>query len=170
MADVNDDGFVEAGTTNRPKNIDAPTQLANTNPNDDPRYAALLAELQGYHRDLFALNLAENPVLCGEYLGKIRLAANKLFAYLNIYIDEQVEQTSQVAIARQNIYEQQLALGKSPSASMNHAGEMTRINSANLRVVELRVKQIQNDYERFNGLCIYLQSRIKEFNTERMLG
>lgn len=159
-----DDGFIKAGAA-KAESI----ELTNTNPQDDPRYAALLAELQGYHRDLLKLNLADNPVLCGEYLGHLRLGANKLFAYMNIYIDEQVDKSTLVASRRQEFYEQQLALGKSPSASDTHAGEMTRIDAANLKVIELRVQQIKNNYERFNGICLYLQSRMKEFQSERFM-
>ena len=143
---------------------------ADTDPKSDPNYVALLTELQRYHRDLLKMDLAEDPVQAGEYQGHIRLAVNKLFAYMNIYIDLQVDISEEYARTRQALYVEQLKMGKSPSAADKHAGEMTRIDSSNLSVVQLRVKQIQNEYERYNGIAIYLASRAKGFNTERIMG
>jgi hypothetical protein len=77
----------------------------------------------------------------------------------------------ETAVKRQRLYEQRLALPKSsPSASETHARELCRIDDANVKVLENRISQIKNEYERYNGICMYLQSRMKEFNTERMVG
>jgi len=165
------DEFADAKVAGAKPTIEESTATpVDTNPMSDPNYAALLVELQGYHRDLLKMNLAEDPVQAGEYQGYIRLAVNKLFAYMNIYIDLQVDVSEEYAKARQALYTEQLKLGKSPSAADKHAGEMTRVDSANLAVVQLRVKQIQNEYERYNGIAIYLASRAKGFNTERIMG
>lgn len=170
---VDDDGFTTAGAktshSKAPLAADDSVVLKNTNPNDDPRYNQLLVNLQQWHRELQSLDLAQEPVKCGEYLGMLRLNCNKLFAYINIYIDEQINQTSTYNARRQSLYQEQLKLGKSPSAADKHAGEFTRVDSANLDIVKMRVQQIRNEYERYNGICLYLQSRMKEFNTERMM-
>ncbi len=57
----------------------------------------------------------------------------------------------------------------SPSGAKNYADEMTRIDSANVKAVENRIQQIKNTYERYHGICLFLQSRMKEYNTERMM-
>ena len=143
---------------------------ATNNPINDRAYMAILTELQGYHTELIKMGDIENPVIAGQYQGKIRLGANRLFAYMNAYIDLQADLNEEYSIKRQYLYETQLKLGKSPSAADKHAGEMTRVLSANMAVAKLRVDQIRNEYERYNGIAIYLASRMKEFNTERMMG
>ena len=39
-----------------------------------------------------------------------------------------------------------------------------------IKSVENMIQQVKNEYERYNGICMYLQSRMKEFNTDRMVG
>lgn len=161
------DGFIEV--TSAPP---APTvAITNTNPMDDPRYKALLSQLKGWHGELLKQNLAENPALIGDYLGRMRLNANLLFAYLNVYIDNLTDLMQETAVKRQRLFEERLAMPKSsPSASETYAREMCRIDDANVKVLENRITQIKNEYERYNGICMYLQSRLKEFNTERIMG
>lgn len=132
----------------------------------------ILTTLQKYHTELLRQDdaLADNPVLAGEYQGKLRLEVNRLFAYMNAYIDLQADLQEEYSIKRQNLYETALASGKTPSASNNHATEMTRVMSANVDIAKLRVQQIKNEWERYNGIAIYLATRMKEFNSERMLG
>jgi len=165
------DGFVEAGATLVP--ADTPDLFAKeANPLNDPDYVAILTKLQSYHVELLKIEdkLADNPVLAGEYQGKLRLEVNKLFAYMNAYIDLQVDISEDYARERQNLYETGLRSGKTPSAADKHAGEMTRIKASNLQIAKFRVDQIKNEYERYNGIAIYLATRMKEFNSERMMG
>lgn len=144
----------------------------DANPNNDPDYRNILKTLQGYHVDLLKIQdkLADNPVQAGEYQGKLRLEVNKLFAYMNAYIDLQIDISEDYARTKQNLYETGLKQGKSPSAAEKHASEMTRIISANKDIAKFRVDQIKNEYERYNGIAIYLATRMKEFNSERMMG
>lgn len=145
--------------------------ITGTNPKDDPRYSLIVKQLQGWHGELLKQNLSENPALIGDYLGKLRLNVNLLFAFLNLYIDNLTDLMQETAVKRQNLFMDRLAQPKSsPSASETYAREMCRIDDANVKVLENRITQIKNDYERYNGICIYLQSRLKEFNTERIMG
>jgi hypothetical protein len=144
--------------------------IQGTNPEDDPRYVALLTSLQTVHGTLLKTNLSENPALIGDYLGDLRLGANQLFAYLNIYIDVLTEAQVEHAARRQAIFESEIAQKKSPSAAETYAREMTRDSDANVKVIENRIQQIKNNYERFSGIAIYLQSRMKEFQSERFAG
>lgn len=165
---MKDDGFVEVGAT---PSVDTTIAITNTNPKDDPRYSALLKQLQGWHGELLKQNLAENPALIGDYLGKMRLNVNLLFAYINVYIDNLTDLMQETAVKRQRLFEERLQMPKSsPSASETYARELCRIDEANVKVLENRITQIKNEYERYNGICMYLQSRLKEFNTERIMG
>ena len=139
-------------------------------PRKDPRDDELTTNLASIHAQLLKMKLAENPALIGDMLGELRLGANQLFSYLNIYIDALSDMQQAYARKRQAIFEQRIALPKgSPSGSEHYAREMTRIEDADIKVVENRIQQIKNDYERYNGICIYLQSRMREFNTERIM-
>lgn len=165
------DDMQEAGA--KPVPAETPDLFAkDANPNNDPDYRNILKTLQGYHVDLLKIQdkLADNPVQAGEYQGKLRLEVNKLFAYMNAYIDLQVDISEDYARTKQNLYETGLKQGKSPSAAEKHANEMTRIISSNLAIAKFRVDQIKNEYERYNGIAIYLATRMKEFNSERMMG
>lgn len=165
------DDMQEAGAKSVP--AETPDLFAkDANPNNDPDYRNILKTLQGYHVDLLKIQdkLADNPVQAGEYQGKLRLEVNKLFAYMNAYIDLQIDISEDYARQKQNLYETGLKQGKSPSAAEKHANEMTRIISSNLAIAKFRVDQIKNEYERYNGIAIYLATRMKEFNSERMMG
>lgn len=140
-------------------------------PMQDPRYAELLKRLQTIHAELLKTELkVENPALIGDTLGELRLGANQLFAFLNYYIDALSDLELAYAKKRQALFTERLALPKSsPSGSEGYAREMTRVDEAEIKVVQNRINQIKNNYERFNGIAIYLQTRLKEFNTERMM-
>lgn len=126
-------------------------------------------ELLKLERDGFDKAVRDNPALIGEYLIKLRLNCNLLFAFINQYLEILSEAQRGTAEKRQGIYEAQLAEKKSPNMSKEHAENMTRIDSANIKVVENKIQQIKNDYERYNGICMALQSRMKEFDTERRM-
>ena len=69
-----------------------------------------------------------------------------------------------------NQFEERMLLPKaSPSGSENYAREMTRVDDSEIKIVENRIQQIKNEYERYNSIAIYLQSRMKEFGIERMM-
>lgn len=171
-AGIDDDGFVEAGAAKSVPADNTDLFAKDANPWNDSDFVNILKTLQGYHVDLLKIQdkLADNPVQAGEYQGKLRLEVNKLFAYMNAYIDLQVDISEDYARTRQNLYETGLKSGKSPSAAEKHAGEMTRILASNLAIAKFRVDQIKNEYERYNGIAIYLATRMKEFNSERMMG
>lgn len=166
------DDFIEAGQSNPVPADNSDLFAKHANPQNDPEYVKILRTLQGYHVDLLKVQdkLADNPVQAGEFQGKLRLEVNKLFAYMNAYIDLQVDISEDYARERQSLYETGLKSGKSPSAAEKHAGEMTRIKASNLQIAKFRVDQIKNEYERYNGIAIYLATRMKEFNSERMMG
>lgn len=148
------------------------TFAEQANPMNDPTYVEILTRLQGYHVDLLKLDdkLADNPVQAGQYQGKMRLEVARLFAYMNAYIDLQADIAQSYAREREKLYRDSLTSGKSPSAADKHAGEMTRVLAANQAIAKLRVDQIKNEYERYNSIAIYLATRMKEFNSERMMG
>lgn len=144
-------------------------EVADINPVNDPRYVAVTKKLRTWHGELLKEGFAENPALIGDYLGKLRLNVNLLFSFLNAYIDLLVDQNIEVANKRQNLYEEAIKLGRSENASKNSSGELTRKDEALTKTIEYRIQQIKNEYERYNGICIFLQSRMKEFNTERIM-
>lgn len=127
-------------------------------------------ELLKIEQDGFEQAVRDNPALIGDYLIKLRLNCNLLFAFQNKYLEALAVAIRGTAEKQQNIYEQQLALKKSENMAKNHSGEMTRVDNANIKVLENKVQQIRNEYSRYDGICMALQSRLKEFNTERMAG
>jgi hypothetical protein len=156
--------------------VKASEVLAVPSPVDNPRYKAITEELKRYHIDLIRLEKAEklrdavnSPGIISDYLGKIRLGCSLLFEYSNRYIDVHSDLMKELAEKRQKIYEEGIAEGKTPSASETHASAMTKVDSASIKIVENRMQQIKNEYERYNGICMYLQSKLKEYNTERIM-
>lgn len=169
-----DNGFSEAGA----KSVSTKSILDTINLDDlrlveNKNYLKIITECKLLHNDLLNNEnteaYIENPALIGNYLGKLRLNANKLFQYSNIYIDILSDLQREYAVRRQGIYIEQLMSGKSPSAAEKHGREMTREDESKVSIIENTIQQIKNEYERYNGICMYLQSRMKEFNTERML-
>lgn len=136
----------------------------------DERYIALISDLRKIHGELRSFDLVNNPAEIGNYLGRLRLGANLLFSFLNNFIDVLTELEQYVATKRQELYEAGIAEGKSPSAADSHSRNLTRVDEIRVKTIENRINQIKNEYERYNGICMYLQSRLKEFNTERIMG
>lgn len=124
-------------------------------------------ELLKIERSGFDQAVRDNPALIGEYLMKLRLNCNLLFAFQNKYLTVLAEAIRGTAEKQQKIYESQLAEGKTANMAKNHSGEMTRLDNANIKVLENKVQQIRNEYERYNGICMALQSRMREFESER---
>lgn len=145
---------------------------------ENKKYQLITSQCQQIHKTLLDYehsgklgNYVENPSLIGDYLGKLRLNANQLFAYMNIYIDILNDLMIAVEKKRQEIYEEALLLPKgSPNSAQIASRENTRTEAVKIKVIENTIQQIKNEYERYNGICMYLQSRLKEFNTERMIG
>lgn len=168
------DGFTEAGK----KVTSSSKVLAIPNLDTNEHYKAITSMLRMLHGDLVIMeregklsNAVDNPGLIGDYLGKLRLNCNMLFAFLNNYIDIENDLLKELAEKRQRIYEQRLSLPKgSPSSADTHSRAITKVDETSLKIVQNRIIQIKNEYERYNGICMYLQSRLKEFNTERIMG
>lgn len=173
------DNAIEAGTVKGATDAIVDTiDLDELRLVENKRYQSITSECQNIHKQLLDYersgklgNYVENPSLIGDYLGKLRLNANQLFAFMNIYIDILNDLEISVARKRQEAYEEKLKEPKgTPNAANNHAREVTRNDEVKIKVVENILQQIKNEYERYNGICMYLQSRMKEFNTERMVG
>lgn len=156
-----------AGVTNEP----APVTKGYGDPTNDPRYVELLDKLQKIHAELLKTELkVENPALVGDILGDLRLGANQLFIFMNFYIDALSDLELACSQKRQALFTQSLAEPKgSVHKAEKLARELTRVDEAEIKVVSNRITQIKNNYERYNGICMYLQSRLKEFNTERIM-
>jgi len=162
--------WVEAGATKA-------EVLSVPNPEENPRYKQITTELRQYHAELIKLEKAEklrdavnSPGIISDYLGKLRLGCSLLFEYSNRYIDVHSDLTKELAEKQQAIYTQGIAEQKTPSAAETHSKSMTRVDAASIKVVENRMHQIKNEYDRYNGICMYLQSRLKEYNSERIMG
>lgn len=144
---------------------------------DNKKYESITTSCQLIHKELLGYekegklgNYVENPSLIGDYLGRLRLNANQLFAFMNIYIDILSDMEMDYAKRRQTIFEEHIASKASANAAEKMATELTRVDKAKIKLLENMIQQIKNEYERYNGICMYLQSRLKEFNTERMVG
>ena len=111
-----------------------------------------------------------SPGIISDYLAKLRLGCSQLYEFLNRYIDVHSDLTRELATKRQSIFETALKAGKTPSMSSTLASELTKVDSASVKIVENRIQQIKNTYEEYNGICIMLQSKMREFNTERIVG
>ena len=143
---------------------------------ENKRYAQITGELRLHHKELLELEregrlkeVKDSPLI-GDYLTKLRLNVNLLFAFINNYLDIHSDLTVELAEKRQKLYIEQLEEGKTPSGAETHSKQMTRVDEATVKVVENQMQQLKNEYERFNGICMMLQSRLREFNTERVMG
>lgn len=175
------DGFIEAGKnlpTEKTEKVTTAEVLAIPSLDSNENYKNITGSLRTWHGELLRMesegklsNATENPGLIGDYLGRLRLNCNMLFSFLNNYIDVENDLIKELNEKRQAIYEARLREPKgTPSAADTHSKAMTRVDEASLKVVQNRITQIKNEYERYNGICMYLQSRLKEFNTERIMG
>ena len=143
---------------------------------ENERYVKITTELRLHHKELLQLEkegrlkeVKDSPLI-GDYLTKLRLNVNLLFAFINNYLDVHSDLTVELAEKRQKLYEELIEDGKTPSAAETHAKQMTRVDEATIKVVENQMQQLKNEYERFNGICMMLQSRLREFGTERIMG
>jgi len=168
----------EAGKVPSVRTLSADEVLMIPKLESNENYRNIVSNLRTWHGDLLRMenegklnNDSDNPGLIGNYLGKLRLNCNMLFSFWNNFIDVESDLNKELSEKRQSIYEQYLKLPKaSPSAADSHSKNMTRVDEASLKIVQNRIQQIRNEYERYNGICMYLQSRLKEFNTERIMG
>lgn len=141
------------------------------------KYLRVVAALREHHANLLKLynddsfkDDRENPALIGETMMKIRLNCNWLFAFINDHYDLLNDRLQDVASYRQGLYEAAVADGKSENAAKTVSAELTRADEAEIKVLENQIKQMNNEYDRGNGLAMGLQSRMKEFDTERRMG
>lgn len=174
-----DDGFIEAGAhTTVDASLLESIDLGQLRLDDNRAYQVIVKQLRELHSELLSYeskgklgNYVENPSLIGDYLGKLRLNCNRLFQFSNIYIDILSDLQTDYAKRRQAMYVEYLERPKaSPSAAEKHCREMTRVDESKISFVENCMQQVKNEYERYNGICMYLQSRMKEFNTEKVMG
>lgn len=142
----------------------------------DEQYQQIVSTLRVAHGELLRMEgngfdqaVRENPALIGEYLIKLRLNCNLLFSFQNKFLELLSTAQRGTAEKRQGLYEAQLALGKSPNSSKDHAENMTRVDGANVKVLENKIQSIKNEYSRYDGICMALQSRMREYNAERMM-
>lgn len=184
---MDDDGFIEVGTKPKaPVNIpEKGTVQPEDNsmadipaPSENKRYVAVTQALESMHADLLRLeregklaNTSEVPGLASEYQRRMRLNVNMLYAFMNQYIDILSDLEKEYAEDRQRLFVARLAEPKqTPSSAKNYSEELTRTEAMTIKIVQNRINQIKNDYERYNGICISLQSTMKAENTERIMG
>lgn len=153
-----------------------PVNISELRLEDNAKYQKILAECNAIHKQLLeyerenrANSYVDNPALLGEYLGKLRLNANLLFGFMNVYIDLISDLELEYARKRQKVYLEKLEETSSSQAE-TYSREVTRVDDAKINAVKSILLQIRNHYEQFNSICIYLQSRSKEFISERMMG
>lgn len=184
---MGDDGFIEAGakkhtTVNIPaeqKEVTPIVEMAEIPaPSQNKQYVAVTKQLESYHKDLLRLesegklaNTSDVPGLASEYQRRMRLNVNMLYAFMNQYIDVLSDLEKEYAEKRQALFVQRLSEPKgTPSAAKTYSEELTRMDSMTVKIIQNRINQIKNDYERYNGICISLQSTMKAENTERIMG
>lgn len=181
------DGFVEVGSTPR-ASLSFPAQEVPVMPSEGvadipapsatPAYIKLTKQLEIMHADLLRLegegkfaNLSDVAGLASEYQRRMRLNVNMLYSFLNTYIDVLSDLEKEYAERRQALFVERLHQPKgTPAAAKAYSEEMTRVDAMTIKIVSNRIQQIKNDYERYNGICISLQSTMKAENAERIMG
>lgn len=166
---------IPEATTDTPKASDTTVIPA---PTENKRYVAVTQQLEQMHATLLRLetegklaNTSDLPGLASEYQRKMRLNVNMLYAFMNQYIDVLSDLEKDYSARRQALFIDRLAQPKgTPSAAKTYSEEMTREDAMTIKIVQNRINQIKNDYERYNGICISLQSTMKAENTERIMG
>ena len=135
------------------------------------QYEQLSKELRELHKEIMKMESEGNLVRdAGDTLMKLRLRISYLMRFKNEYIDIENEAMKNYAAMRQEIYEAAILDGKSHSTAQDIARESTRKDEAAVAIAKNDVRKIANDYERYNPICMALQSLIKEQNSERAMG
>lgn len=144
---------------------------------DQSQYDNLNHELRTLHAALIKLqdegklsDARENAGLIGDHLMQMRLKCSLLMRFKNDMIDVHSKAAAEYAAKREEIYHTLRKEGKTPSAAQDEARERTRMLEADVTVAKNNVNKVSNDYERYNPICLSLQSRMREFSTERMVG
>lgn len=144
--------------------------------NENQRYLQITKELKQKHAELLKLQTegklseAKDSPLISDYMMTMRLNCSLLFNFINGYLDVLTDLSTELASKRQKLYVECIDKKMSPSASDTHIKQMTREDEAIVKAVEYQIQQVKNDYERFNSICMALQSSLKEKNTERIVG
>jgi adenylosuccinate synthase len=134
----------------------------------DEEYKRLLDKLSKLHVSILKEDILSNPVMTGEYMAQLRGYANFILPYVNRAIDEVNEADKKVSAERQSVYLANTKQGMSPSAAEKDAREQTRVLDSEFEIAKRSVEKFRNDYKRFDTLVMTMQSRLKEFNTEKM--
>lgn len=174
---MTDDGFIEAGAKPSVK-AHVATVAEIPAPSDNSAYSKVTKQLEQLHGELIRLekegklvNTSSQSGLAGEYQRRMRLNVNMLFSFLNSYIDVLSDLEKELAEKRQALFMGEFTKPKgSANSAEKYAKEMTGVDQATVKIVQNRINQIKNDYERYNGICISLQSTVKAESTERMAG
>lgn len=136
---------------------------------DDEAYQKLSVRLNKLHYSVLKEDVLDNPALTGDYMTQIRGYANFILPYINRAIDAVSEADGAVSKAREKLYAENTANGMSPSAAEKDARERTRLLEHKLNNAQRGVDKLRNDYKRYDSLVLVMQSRLKEFNTERIM-
>lgn len=135
------------------------------------QYEQLSNELRALHKEIMKMESAGTLARdAADTLMKLRLRISYLMRFKNEYIDIENEAMKNYANMRQEIYEAAILDGKSHSAAHDIARESTRKDEAAVQIAKNEVRKIANDYERYNPICMALQSLIKEQSSERAMG
>lgn len=131
-------------------------------------YQELLKKLDGIHQEL-KNGLRENPAMLGEKLEQLRLEAGYIRPFVNAQFDILNDEMQTLAAKKKKLYDALRKSGKSENASKNHLSEWYRVEDVQIVVLQNHIKMMLGDYERFDAICMMMQSRLKEFTTERLM-
>lgn len=133
------------------------------------QYTKLLTTLRSMHIEVLKKNVLDDPTLLGDYMVRMRGYAEFLVPYVNQALTEADEALIKCETERTRIYKEEIAKGSSQNMAETKAKENTRMLDAEYEVAKNEVKRRRNEYERFGNLCTAMQSRLREFATEKMM-
>lgn len=142
---------------------------------ENENYQKIISDLKKAREQLTLLeeqgNLdRDNAALIGDYLTRIRLHLSPLYDYDNALLDEINRKLRETDASQEKMYKKLVESGKSENAAKNHSGEMHRVARGEIKILENHRKQIENTTDQYDGIVMSLQSRLKEFNMERIAG
>lgn len=133
------------------------------------QYNNLLATLRAMHIEVLKKAVLDDPTLLGDYMVRMRGYAEFLVPYVNRALTEADDALLKCETERAGIYNKAIEAGESQNASAVKAKERTRLLDAEYEVARNEVTRRKNEYVRFSNICTTMQSRLREFNTEKMM-
>jgi len=125
------------------------------------KYEDLMAALKQLHAEQMRDDVAGNAEKLGKSLLRMRQTCNLLIPFINRDLEMLATLERTLGAERERLYKEDIAAGKSRSAANDHASNMTKKLSGEIKAMEYQVEIKKNDFNRFDTLCYALKAELQ---------